>query len=45
VPSGLNRIVAGAAAAPDIGSAEALLADTQAQVAAQFSRLVGPLDN
>ena len=45
VPSGLNRIIASATTAPDIGSAEALLADTQAQVAAQFSRLVGPLDN
>jgi glutamate-ammonia-ligase adenylyltransferase len=45
VPSGLNRIVASAVTAPDIGLAEALLADTQAQVAAQFSRLVGSLDN
>jgi glutamate-ammonia-ligase adenylyltransferase len=43
VPSGLNRIVASATAAPDIGSAEALLGDTQAQVAAVFSRLIGPL--
>jgi glutamate-ammonia-ligase adenylyltransferase len=45
VPSGLNRIVASATTAPDIGTAEALLADMQAQVAAQFSRLVGPVDN
>ncbi len=44
VPSGLNRIVASATAAPDVGSAEALLSDTQAQVAAVFSRIVGPLD-
>ncbi|MGE3877014.1 MAG: bifunctional [glutamine synthetase] adenylyltransferase/[glutamine synthetase]-adenylyl-L-tyrosine phosphorylase, partial [Parvibaculaceae bacterium] len=44
VPSGLNRIVASATTAPDIGSAEALLAETQAQVAAVFSRIVGPLD-
>jgi glutamate-ammonia-ligase adenylyltransferase len=45
VPSGLNRIVASTTTAPDIGAAEALLADTQAQVTALFSRLVGPLDN
>jgi len=44
VPSGLNRIVASATTAPDIGSAEALLAETQAQVAAVFSRIVGRLD-
>ncbi|MGE0241061.1 MAG: bifunctional [glutamine synthetase] adenylyltransferase/[glutamine synthetase]-adenylyl-L-tyrosine phosphorylase [Parvibaculaceae bacterium] len=44
VPSGLNRIVAGAAGSPDIGSAEALLTDTQAQVAAVFSRIIGTLD-
>jgi glutamate-ammonia-ligase adenylyltransferase len=45
VPSGLNRIVASATAAPDIGSAEALLGDTQAQVAAVFSGIVGRLEN
>jgi [glutamine synthetase] adenylyltransferase / [glutamine synthetase]-adenylyl-L-tyrosine phosphorylase len=45
VPTGLNRIVASATAAPDIGSAEALLADIQAQVALVFSRVVGPLAN
>ena len=45
VPSGLNRIVAGATTAPDIGSAESLLADTQAQVAAQFSRVIGAIEN
>jgi [glutamine synthetase] adenylyltransferase / [glutamine synthetase]-adenylyl-L-tyrosine phosphorylase len=44
VPSGLNRIVASASAMPDISSAEALLSETQGQVAALFSRLVGPLD-
>lgn len=43
VPAGLNRIVASASAMPDIASAEALLAETQAQVAELFSRLVGPL--
>ncbi|MGE0004950.1 MAG: bifunctional [glutamine synthetase] adenylyltransferase/[glutamine synthetase]-adenylyl-L-tyrosine phosphorylase [Parvibaculaceae bacterium] len=42
VPSGLNRIVAGAAGTPDIGSAEALLGDMQAQVAAVFSRIIAP---
>jgi glutamate-ammonia-ligase adenylyltransferase len=44
MPSGLNRIVASATAAPDLSSAEALLSDTQAQVATVFSRIVGPLD-
>jgi glutamate-ammonia-ligase adenylyltransferase len=44
VPSGLNRIVASATSMPDIGSAEALLGETQARVAELFSRLVGPLD-
>jgi glutamate-ammonia-ligase adenylyltransferase len=44
VPSGLNRIVASASAMPDISSAEALLSETQGQVAVLFSRLVGPLD-
>lgn len=43
VPAGLNRIVASASAMPDIASAEALIAETQAQVAELFSRLVGPL--
>jgi glutamate-ammonia-ligase adenylyltransferase len=43
VPAGLNRIVAGAAAAPDIGSAEALLAETQAHVASVFFRIVAPV--
>ncbi|MFO1122533.1 MAG: bifunctional [glutamine synthetase] adenylyltransferase/[glutamine synthetase]-adenylyl-L-tyrosine phosphorylase [Hyphomicrobiales bacterium] len=40
--SGLNRIVAGAAAAPDIASAEALLAETASAVAEIFDRVVGP---
>ncbi|WP_119393016.1 bifunctional [glutamine synthetase] adenylyltransferase/[glutamine synthetase]-adenylyl-L-tyrosine phosphorylase [Taklimakanibacter lacteus] len=43
VPSGLNRIVASASAMPDIGSAEALLGETQGRVAGLFARLVGPL--
>ncbi|QIG49660.1 bifunctional [glutamine synthetase] adenylyltransferase/[glutamine synthetase]-adenylyl-L-tyrosine phosphorylase [Nordella sp. HKS 07] len=43
VPAGLNRIVASASAMPDIASAEALIAETQAQIADQFARLVGPL--
>ena len=43
VPSGLNRIVASASTMPDIGSAEALLGETQAQVAKLFSRFIGPL--
>jgi len=41
-PAGLNRIVASAAACPDIASAEALLTDTQSEVARLFDRLVGP---
>ena len=39
----LNQLVASAAGAPDIASAEALLADTQAEVARLFDRLVGPI--
>ena len=38
----LNMLVANSAVAPDIAGAEALLADTQAEVAAIFDRLVGP---
>ena len=41
-PAGLNRIVASAAAAPDIGATEALLAETQARVAGIFDELIGP---
>lgn len=43
VPAGLNRLVASASAMPDVASAEALITETQAQVAELFSRLVGPL--
>ncbi len=43
VPQGLNRIVASASAMPDIGSAEALLGETQNRVAALFATIVGPL--
>jgi [glutamine synthetase] adenylyltransferase / [glutamine synthetase]-adenylyl-L-tyrosine phosphorylase len=39
----LNQLVASAAGSPDIASAEALLADTQAEVAGLFDRLVGPV--
>jgi [glutamine synthetase] adenylyltransferase / [glutamine synthetase]-adenylyl-L-tyrosine phosphorylase len=39
----LNQLVASAAGTPDIASAEALLADTQAEVALLFDRLVGPV--
>ncbi len=39
----LNRLVANSAVAPDIRAAEALLADTQAEVALLFDRLVGPV--
>ena len=39
----LNRLVANSAVAPDIRAAEALLADTQAEVASLFDRLVGPV--
>jgi glutamate-ammonia-ligase adenylyltransferase len=38
----LNLLVANAAVTPDVAAAEALLADTQADVAAIFDRLVGP---
>jgi glutamate-ammonia-ligase adenylyltransferase len=38
----LNRLVADSAAAPDIRAAEALLAESQAEVARLFDRLVGP---
>jgi glutamate-ammonia-ligase adenylyltransferase len=41
-PAGLNRIVAGAAAAPDIATTEALLIETQARVAGIFNELIGP---
>jgi glutamate-ammonia-ligase adenylyltransferase len=41
-PAGLNRIVASAAACPDVATAESLLADTQSQVASLFDRLIGP---
>jgi hypothetical protein len=37
----LNQLVASAAASPGIPAAEALLADTQAQVAALFDQIVG----
>ncbi len=40
-PSGLNRIVASAAACPDIGTAEALIQDTQARVAGIFDEVIG----
>jgi glutamate-ammonia-ligase adenylyltransferase len=39
----LNMLVANSAAAPDIRAAEALLADTQVEVARLFDRLVGPV--
>ena len=42
-PAGLNRLVSNACSVPDIASAEALLAETQADVAGLFARLVGPL--
>ena len=41
-PSGLNRIVASAAACPDIASAEALLVETEAEVVRLFDALIGP---
>ena len=41
-PSGLNRIVASAAASPDIARAESLLHETQERVAAIFDELIGP---
>ncbi len=39
----LNQLVASAAGCPDIPTAEALLSDTQAEVARFFDRLVGPV--
>ena len=42
-PAGLNRLVANACSVPDIGSAEALLSDTQAEVLSLFSKLVGKI--
>jgi [glutamine synthetase] adenylyltransferase / [glutamine synthetase]-adenylyl-L-tyrosine phosphorylase len=42
-PAGLNRIVASAAVAPDIATAEALLAETRAAVARVFESVVGPV--
>jgi glutamate-ammonia-ligase adenylyltransferase len=38
----LNQLVANAAASPDIPTAEALLADTQAEVVRIFDRIIGP---
>jgi glutamate-ammonia-ligase adenylyltransferase len=38
----LNQLVASAAACPDIPTAESLIADTQAEVARIFDRLIGP---
>ncbi len=40
-PAGLNRIVASAAACPDIATAESLIHDTQARVAAIFDEMIG----
>jgi glutamate-ammonia-ligase adenylyltransferase len=42
-PEGLRRLVAQAAATPDFATAEALLADTQEQVAQRFDRLIGKI--
>jgi glutamate-ammonia-ligase adenylyltransferase len=42
-PDGLNRLVAAAAAAPDIAQTEAILSDTQAAVKVLFDRLVGAI--
>ena len=39
----LNQLVASAAGSPTIAAAEALLADTQGEVARLFDRLVGPV--
>ena len=44
-PLGLNQLLAGAALVPDIGSAESLLADTQARIAAIFDEIIGPAGN
>jgi glutamate-ammonia-ligase adenylyltransferase len=41
-PAGLNRIVASAAAAPDIATTEALLTETQGRVAGIFDDMIGP---
>jgi glutamate-ammonia-ligase adenylyltransferase len=43
-PAGLNRIVASATGSPDIATAESLLQDTQARVAALFDEIIGPCD-
>ena len=40
-PAGLNRMVASAAASPDIATVEALLTDTQTAVAAIFDEIIG----
>jgi glutamate-ammonia-ligase adenylyltransferase len=40
-PQDLKRLVASAAAAPDISAAEALLADTQAEVRGLFASIIG----
>lgn len=40
-PSGLNRIIASAAACPDIATAEALIQETQARVAEIFDEVIG----
>jgi len=42
-PHELRRLVAAAAAVPDVSAAEALLADTQAEVSALFARIIGDL--
>jgi glutamate-ammonia-ligase adenylyltransferase len=42
-PQDLKRLVASAAAAPDISAAEALLADTQAEVRELFASIIGPV--
>ena len=39
----LNMLVANTAVMPDISAAEALLADTQAEVASLFDRFIGPV--
>jgi glutamate-ammonia-ligase adenylyltransferase len=43
VPEGLNRLVANAAATPDLAQAEALLAETQARIARRFENIIGPV--
>jgi glutamate-ammonia-ligase adenylyltransferase len=40
-PPGLNRLVAGAAATPDIATAESLLAETQSRVSVIFEGVIG----